>query len=604
MKNLKLKYSSKEKSKFGPIAMIDRNEFLKYNIYPDFRPYQYETINKIVEFIKESPKRYIVIQAPTGSGKSILGYVVARWCQEHLSPVVGDKCGLYSSFLLTSKNLLLDQYDRDFHKHMAMVKGKANYQCLLSKGSAAEGLCSAARKNYWPCRNQCPYLVAIKKAQESPIMSTNLHLLLVDHDVAHRFNKRSMLIIDECHDVESVIMEYRTIVFTDRTIDEINEVKQQLLRQGDPKKFNRVYYMAHDSYIKTQGSKHKSYDVSNLDITNKLMVDKFLEDVKKDINVMRDVINNQIDLLIDGEYCGNQSEAAKDDEIKSANRFNDHMKDLSCKINNYFKEKDDTDWVVEEHITEKTKKITGFEMKPLNVKKLAKNIFTQFGNKVIMMSATVGGIDMFCENLGIEKDDVDYIEVPSTFPIENRPFVILPIAKMNYSNMEQNMPKIVQAVDDILETMKGKKGIIHSVSFKNAIYIKEHSRYANRIIIHDSKTKEKRLKEFKSSKDKVLVSPSLIEGFDFKGNMSEFQIFIKVPYRSLSSKVVRRRMEQEPDWYQNYAALSIMQGVGRSIRSETDQAVTFCLDDNINYLLSRYRYLFSEDFLKTIVRSE
>lgn len=590
------------------IEMPTREELLNYNIYPEFRRYQYETIDKVISLVKDSPKRYIVIQAPTGSGKSIIGYSVARWCQDNLLPTANEFNGKYSTFLLTSKNLLLDQYDKDFHKHIAVVKGRVNYQCLLNKGPSSEGLCTSRRDDSgseMTCKATCPYYVALRKAQESPIMSTNLHLLLVDHDVAHRFRKRSLLIIDECHDVEAVLMDYRSITFTEESVKDINDVKNQLMKRTTAKHRNRVFYKASDSYSKSPSSRpNLIYNVSSLDLSDKVTVDKFLETLRKDISAMKSAIQGQISAITDGEYCGNMTEAARDEDIKEASKFYKRISDLCCKITNYNKDKKDTEWVVEEHKTNKNKQVTGFELKPLHVRTLAKNIFTQFGNKIIMMSATVGGIDMFCENLGISKDDVEYIEVPSTFPIENRPFVILPIAKMNYTNMEKNMPLIVNAIDDIFETMKGKKGIIHSVSFKNAIYIKEHSKYSDRIIIHDSKTKEKRLKEFKDSKDKVFVSPSLIEGFDFKGNMSEFQIFIKVPYMSLSSKVVTRRMELEPDWYQNYAALSIMQGVGRSVRSETDQAVTFCLDTNINYLLSRYRHLFSSDFLATVIKSQ
>lgn len=588
--------------------MQTKEELLKYNIYPEFRKYQYETINKVIDLVKNSPKRYIIIQAPTGSGKSIIGYSVARWCQDNLAPKVKDAPGKFSSFLLTSKNLLLDQYDADFHDYISVVKGKQNYQCLLNNGPASECLLTTTPKtgSEWECMRICPYYTAIRKARFSPIMATNLHLLLMDHDVGHKFSKRSLLIIDECHDVESVLMAYRTIVFTENVISEINDVKRKILRQDkDSSKINKIYYSSCEFYKKLSGSsRNVVYDTSRLDLTNINMVDKFLNLVKDDINSMVSATNKQINEVIFGEYCGNEEEASKDEDVKEATRFVKHMRDLYCRISSYNKEKDDTEWIVEEHVTEKTKKVSGFELKPLHVGKLAKNIFTEFGNKVIMMSATVGGVEMFCKNLGIEENDVEFIDVPSTFPVENRPFIILPIARMSYKTMDENMPKIVSAVDDIFETMEGKKGIIHSVSFKNAIYIKEHSKYSDRIIIHDSKTKEKRLKEFKESKDKVLVSPSLIEGFNFKGNMSEFQIFIKVPYLSLSDKVTARRMELEPDWYQNYAALSIMQGVGRSIRSETDQAVTFFLDTNINFLLRKYRYLFSKDFLSTVIRSE
>ena len=79
-----------------------------------------------------------------------------------------------------------------------------------------------------------------------------------------------------------------------------------------------------------------------------------------------------------------------------------------------------------------------------------------------------------------------------------------------------------------------------------------------------------------------------------------FKFLLKF-HLSLGDKVVARRLQLDEEWYINSAVLQILQGVGRSVRSETDVAATFCLDNNINFLLSRYKHLFTKDFLNTIV---
>lgn len=584
-------------------------ELLKYNIYPSFRKYQYETIDKAINFVKNSSKRFLVIQAPTGSGKSIIGYAIARWCQDNLKHNMADGSNKpFKTFLSTSKNLLLDQYDRDFHNYIAIMKGRANYPCKLTNTNAAEAFCRTQKSISKECISICPYLVALRKAVSSPIMVTNLNILLSDKRKDHyTFEKRDLLIADECHAIENTMIQYSLIPVTEAFLKKVNNTKRQLnsIPLPDKREENRYILMAGPEYRKNskESRQRRYFDMDEVDIHSLDSVTQFLSRLKLDMNDIVMSLSDTLDGVLDNEFLGNQTEAFKDKEFKDVSNLIIYLENMIRTLKLYLDgENQGSEWIVQEHITDKTKQVTGFDLKPLDVKKFAVEFFNRFANKIILMSATTGGVKGLCNSLGIDPNDAEYLEVPSTFPIENRPFMILPVAKMNYANMENNLPLIVEACDNIISGFPSQKGIIHSVSFKNAIYLKEHSQYSNRIIIHDSRTKEERVKQFINSKNKVLVSPSLIEGFDFKGSMSEFQIFIKVPYLSLGDKATKRRMEVDPDWYQNYAALSIMQGVGRSIRSETDSAITFCLDENIEVLLHRYKYLFSEDFLSTIMR--
>ena len=82
----------------------------------------------------------------------------------------------------------------------------------------------------------------------------------------------------------------------------------------------------------------------------------------------------------------------------------------------------------------------------------------------------------------------------------------------------------------------------------------------------------------------VLVSPSMTEGVDLKDDLSRFQVMIKVPYPDLADTRISRRKELEekmklrPLSYVYKTAIVIIQAIGRSVRTETDYAVTFTLD--------------------------
>ena len=587
----------------------------KYNIYSSFRQYQEETIKKIIDFVQNSPKRYLLIQAPTGSGKSIVAYVAAHYLVEqfeywqnkvnqkdHTVEDINEfSKQIKDAYVLTSKNLLLDQYYRDFNKHMPVAKGRNNYICTQDRKPCSEAICvgkSEENRRKLSCFANCPYVLAKKRLFGQPVSATNFSLLL--KFIKNRtFTSKDLVIVDECQALESVLREEFVVQLTEKSIEVVNNLKESM-RQCDTS--HNVYDRAYHYLNRLKGNLKKIV-IKDLDYDSISDVNAFLEFFHTEVVNLYMAFEYAIDKFIQEECSGNDDLAIQDKEIKECVKKVDFLKHLAGSIKSYFLLKDSVEWVVQEHKTPKGV-VTGFEIKPVTIELLTSDLFKRMAKKkVVMMSATIGDYKRFAKDIGLDPNDVEFIDVPHTFPIENRPFVVLPICSMKYAEMEKNLPKIVDACDSILDMYPNQKGIIHSVSFKNAIYLREHMVNANRILIHDTKNKELILKQFKESKNCVLVSPSLIEGFDFKGDLSEFQIFIKVPYMSLTDKVIKRRLELDQEWYINNAVLQILQGVGRSVRSETDVATTFCLDSNINFLLSKYRHLFTPDFLRTVVKT-
>ena len=52
----------------------------------------------------------------------------------------------------------------------------------------------------------------------------------------------------------------------------------------------------------------------------------------------------------------------------------------------------------------------------------------------------------------------------------------------------------------------------------------------------------------------------------------------KLPYAYLGDKRVKRRSELDENWYKLHTAQKLIQACGRSIRSDTDYATTYILD--------------------------
>jgi Rad3-related DNA helicase len=171
---------------------------------------------------------------------------------------------------------------------------------------------------------------------------------------------------------------------------------------------------------------------------------------------------------------------------------------------------------------------------------------------------------------------------------------------MTVKEIDISLPKLTEAIKEILKQHKNDKGIIHCHTFRIAKHLKTSLR-SPRIIMHNSENREEMLKKHMSSKKpSVLLSPSMTEGIDLHGNNSRFQIICKVPYPYLGDKIVKKRMNKWKWWYSLQTAKTIVQATGRSVRSSNDHAVTYILDaDWYNFYTRNINY-FPDDFKKCI----
>ena len=86
------------------------------NVFPFAEPRdtQIDVIEQI-DYHFSRGKRFIVLQSPVGSGKSAIALAVARHFQ--------------SSYILTPRKSLQDQYYEDFGQYVTLLKGRAAYPC-------------------------------------------------------------------------------------------------------------------------------------------------------------------------------------------------------------------------------------------------------------------------------------------------------------------------------------------------------------------------------------------------------------------------------------------------------------------------------------------
>ena len=237
------------------------------------------------------------------------------------------------------------------------------------------------------------------------------------------------------------------------------------------------------------------------------------------------------------------------------------------------------------------------EFKAIDVSQYSEDLLFRLGRRTILMTATILDKAGFCETLGIPEEEAAFISIPSPFPIPNRPIITASIGRMSAKEIDKTLPKMAQAVREILNEHKGDKGIIHCHTFKIANYIKKHVR-SKRLLVHDHSNRDEVLqRHINSSEPTVLLSPSMTEGVDLDGDKSRFQILCKIPYPYLGDRLVRKRMNKWKWWYPLQTAKTIVQATGRSIRSKDDHAVTYILDSDWGRFYDMNRRYFPSEFL-------
>ena len=152
---------------------------------PVIRSGQEQAIEFALETFKT--KKYVVLEAPTGAGKSMIGVTLARTLAKFSS---GDfKTG---SYFLTTQKMLQDQYLTDFAPpkgELVSIKSAANFQCSYhsertcsESRNALNAMGSLAHGTRWfkTCMGQCPYKQAKKDFIEGVEGVTNYSYFLLD----------------------------------------------------------------------------------------------------------------------------------------------------------------------------------------------------------------------------------------------------------------------------------------------------------------------------------------------------------------------------------------------------------------------------------------
>ena len=159
--------------------------------------------------------------------------------------------------------------------------------------------------------------------------------------------------------------------------------------------------------------------------------------------------------------------------------------------------------------------------------------------------------------------------------------------------------KMIQRITELCNDIHpDENGVIHTGSFQVAKWlVKELSgRVKHQIMHHNPEsgfTRDQVINDFQVDDGipKLLISPSVTEGLDLKGDKGRFAIFAKVPYPYLGDAWVKKRMSLSNTWYSIQALIAIIQGGGRVVRTPDDWGHVYILDTSWEGLYRRAKYM-------------
>lgn len=500
--------------------------------FEGLRPHQEEALEQIEVAFEEDGVGCVFVDAPTGSGKTLIGEMARRQM---------DVSGLY----VCSDKALQTQFMRDFEQYAREIKGRNNYPTELRADKTADD-CQGGQCFFCESKGSCPYIVAKNAAVAAELAVLNTSYFLHEANGAQpSFGgkaRRELVVIDEADLLESALMGF--VQF------EVPPWIAKMCRLVLPKK--GVHKKTLVGALRTMSYKAAETTKGDfLDVKTKRNLSYF------SFEALRVAKELEIDV------------AAGDDDEDAGRWIRDY----------------DT----------KTLKLTPLIVAPYGVRYLWRH-----ARRFVVMSATIIDAGEMVASLGLPGEWAT-VEVPMTFPVENRPIVLAPVVDVTYKTMQETttIKALAVAIERICERHEGERVLVHTGSYKLNNMLRDELLYrlpGDRPVFTYGASVEKAdaLNKYLAVDNAVLLAASMERGVDLKDDACRVQVIAKIPFPSFGDKRIagRVRLDGGQHWYNVQTVRELVQMTGRGVRSDTDSCTTYIIDGCFGRLWTRNRSLF------------
>lgn len=545
-----------------------------------FREHQLEAIVNIVQNAISDVKQ-TVLEAPTGSGKSIIAILSAY----ALYKLYGK-----TSYILVSDLSLFEQYERDIRKlwsnEFGCIKGKENYVCGKNGCKVSQATCAlqnipikrlanpSFKSSRFVCKDNCQYVHDYVQAVNAPITLMTYQLYFIQRNYVEdgifgghnkNFPERDLVICDECHNICDICQSHfaptisiarpswMDIICQYTGMPSMEDVRSSIVQNIiSCNSNNRLidYVEEYEEYV-------SAYVMQNDSVRAKLAKKSYLTKLEKAALFSGNVARQ--------EHCKLEDMLAFIDPVGSAD---------------YVVKTIDKDHVTINFVFDSMMLTKYFHMK---------------SRHELLMSATIGDFVEFAKISGLN-EDFKRILIPSSFDFGNSPIMFSNENRMSFYERDASFPNIVKQVSSICRENTHIRGIIQTGSYANAESLKMTlpEDILERCLFYKGAVEKKMVlaKFLDSSRctqddSRILVGPTLLEGLNFPDDLCRFQICIKVPYAYLGNEYIKKKMQYIDGWYEYDAMNKICQGIGRGVRHKHDWCKTYILDGCVANLVER-----------------
>jgi len=391
-----------------------------------FRKGQREIVTKICETYLEDPKSTLVIDAPTGAGKSL----IAMW-SAHVLKELGNR-----GYMVTSDLSLQDQYESDFYKYglrWPSIKGVDNYECSVNGLPFSLGDCKLKGMGYeqaesLSCYGSCEYLQNRRRAIDQPISLLNYSFWLIQRNYVEAkmeqeertvpFEQRDFVFFDEAHRVDDIVQSHFSPRIDQTIVDKMVTLNRFASKQGFQEATytkNKIQHLVNEMM---SGDKHDVFSAMSE-----------FERILHGFGKVRKIANK----LAKRRY-GNTG--VPKDWQTSFGHF-DRLKDVHCKVEDYLS------LIKEVGIDKMVLDQNEHEAKFMCVEEslMINKYLHEKADFKVFMSATIGDPKAFVKIMGIK--NAKFIRMDNVFNYDKSPIVFVNRHKLSFREREKSLPKVV-----------------------------------------------------------------------------------------------------------------------------------------------------------------
>lgn len=512
-----------------------------------FRPHQLVAVKEILDHFADG-KRVVFLDAPTGSGKTLIGEMARR--------LLGANQTLY----VCNNKALQDQFVGDFG-YASLLKGRANYPTLDNPLAFPEVSCADCNREQAPdgtascdecwAVEKCHYLMARGEAELASLAVLNTAYLLTVANKARMFTHRDLVICDEADELESELMRHIEVAVTKGTRNWLNIDLPQ-------------------------------------NVTDMTAWGEWLEGVAHDVSAKAQRMSRR-----------NRQDRKR---RRSLEEMVGQIRSIVPRLGE--------DWVVDGYEDARYRRGTvereTVRFRPVQVKDIAEEYLWQWGQRWLLMSATIISGAQMAADLGLEDGTWAEVRVPSTFEPYRRPvFLDRHVGPVVRKTEDEARPKLVAEIARIGEEWPEERMLVHTHSYDLTNYVYQNLSLPRPILTYqDSRSREGVLGRWLETANGVLLAPSFDRGVDLFDDRCRVQVIAKAPFPYLGDKQVSKRMRGPGGqvWYVVETIRSIVQATGRVMRSEDDWGATYILDGSVWRLLGENGSLFPGWWREAVVK--